>query len=345
MKMVKKIILIMISFFVISANTVYADEKNEFDDYVYNHFYDFICCESLNKAEIRIGSGIKVISDDENEMKVYPIYIKGELKLVFEVYKTNGVFGGTLSGNMVEPLSLLMKCSNGKIGIYEIKGKIVGCTEKDFIDFQTLRISPLETIKDMRLTAIDYCFGTVEYNAYEKNINDQPFYSINSIPSWTPYWNSYNAMYGCVPQCLYNIFRNYGKNYSDWTEVNNEMRTANNASWLYNYNHAQIQNYINSKGLYCAYSNTVGKLAFTSCDSILSNNRYIMAVSTSSSGNQHATVIIGTYVSNGTQFIKMFDPHGSTNSRIFNTTYSNPSFYTDGETFVWNYGYYSHLTY
>ncbi len=100
-----------------------------------------------------------------------------------------------------------------------------------------------------------------------------------------------------------------------------------------------------------AIDETMGKLPFSTCSTIISNGKYIMAISATYTfelgmyhvRGYHATAIIDTP---STNVLKMFDPHGSSSTVIIsNINYYSPSFTSGGLVYTWDSGYYSYLTY
>ena len=316
-------------------------EHDEFDSFVHNQINTFIIGTNINSEDVRIGEGIFVYNLPDADAKFYPVYLNNKLSYVFEVYKRNGILGGAFSANLVSSFEKLF--SFGEFvdcRILAVSGHLYGISKNKIIDFRTNEIVKSFNDSDYKNTLPRLI------------LSDQPFYVSfrSSTPSWTTYFCSSGLGYGCVPQTLYNIFKNYGKSFSSWTTVKIEMNGANGTSGLNDFTHSQIQTYLSYKNANISYQSTSGKLSYNTCDSLLSNGEFIMAISKTTyydnSGQlqtgYHATAVIGTPTSTT---IRMCDPHGSSSGGIINISYSTASFTSSGLYYTWNSGYYAGMTY
>lgn len=349
----KRVLCILFSLILLVSSVnmrVSAEEKDEFDVYVRDNFYEIASTYGVDPSSLTVEEGLEVINL-RNEARYYPVYENGKLIYCLELYKVDGEIGFAFPGNAVDALEQLFAVDDKNIAIFAVADQIFGYTGDYVINFRSRKLVDPDDFRFELPELTNYSHRTVEFIEESNRSSEERENYRTATPSWTTYFRSSGLGYGCVPQTLYNIYRNYGKSISAWTAVGNEMNTANSLSYnyFYNFTHAQIQTYLSWKGVSTTYSATSGKLAYNTCDTVLSNSRFIMMVSSgqywddntySYQTSYHATALVGTPTSTT---IKIADPHGTSNTS--NISYSTASFYSSGISYTWNSGYYSHLTY
>lgn len=349
-KVISLLLTLLLAVMILNITKVIAEKEDEFDAYVRDNFYEIASTCGVDPSDLTVYEGIELINL-RDEGRFYPIYENGELVYCLEVYKVNGELGFAFPGNAIDAIEQLFEVNNKEFAIFAVKDRFYGFTGDHVVDFRANKlIKPEDFVFDVPEVK-EYTHKIIEFIGSGQLSQTEGADSImTSSPSWTTYFRSAGLGYGCVPQVLYNIYRNYGKSISSWTTVGSEMNTANGLTLnpYYMFSHSQIQTYLTWKSVSTTYSSTSGKLAYNTCDSILSGGKFIMMVSKgtyyddygSLQTSYHATALVGTPSSAA---IKIADPHG--NSATSSISYGSASFYSSSIYYTWNSGYYSHLTY
>ncbi len=350
----KKIIIMLLSMTLIVVCLVVqvfsADVTDEYDEYVFCELGNIITAYGgIDQDNVTVGTGIDVYNS-RNEIRFYPVYICGNLEYILELYKENSIIGFAFSPNSAQAIDETIELSNGRFSVFSIDDHLYGNTGNEIIDFSTLDKVELKEFMDQIPQVKEYNRDNIQFRKSidAKDINTKN----NRSSSWTTYYYITNYGKGCVPLTLYNIYKNNGNNPSSWQSIRGDMNYVNGLSTSnFEYNHSQIQTYLSSIGADTTYYSSMGKLPFSTCSTIISNGKYIMAISATYTfelgmyhvRGYHATAIIDTP---STNVLKMFDPHGSSSTVIIsNINYYSPSFTSGGLVYTWDSGYYSYLTY
>lgn len=285
--------------------------------------------EGNDVSNYRLGQGIKIYSNFDDEKMLFPIWDGSNVIATFLVGKDGGEIYAVYSEAYIGQLNYLLNETSeaSPLSIMANEEGIYGTVNNKWFD---LNLPSGTYIERQTYIPASYLIKNVA-ETLEISLYIKP-----RIPtSYSRTFNIYQAqgtsgLY-CYSYALGNILMNMG--YSSYTPANIQSYTgcAQSAS------KTTLANYLKSKGLKCNYSNS-GYLSFSDVTNIIYNKGYIyMSAKSNSRDVSHAFVIYGD-VNDGTNKLYNFWNPWYSYKQTMNASNRVISTHSS-ETFTWNNGY------